>query len=89
MLNLQYISYPNLLVQNSTTKMDSGFLTTNAFSFMAYYGLYLSLSNMQPELNELDPSVSDKRDEVTNEPCIALNRDPPKTAATPYMEWMH
>jgi hypothetical protein len=33
---------------------------------------------MYPALSELDPSVSAKRDEVTNEPCIALNRDPPK-----------
>ena len=48
-----------------------------------------SCPNMYPALNELDPSVSAKRDEVTNEPCIALNRDPPKTAATPYVEWMH
>ena len=44
-----------------------------------------SCPNMYPALNQLDPSVSAKRDEVTNEPCIALNRDPPKTAATPNM----
>ena len=39
---------------------------------------------MYPALNELDPSVSAKRDEVTNEPCIALNRDPPKTVLLLY-----